>query len=118
MKGEMKIGIIGTGQIGSVLTRHFTRLGHDVAVANARGPETLGDLARETGAKPLQASEVPGGRDLVVVTIPEGKIPELPRDLFFIRTAVEVSAVSTRHRFCKGPQRKCHAGRFYFLSGK
>ena len=82
MKETMKIGIIGTGQIGSVLTRHFTRLGHDVVIANSRGPETLADLAGETGAKPLQASEVPRGRDLVVVTIPEGKIPELPRDLF------------------------------------
>lgn len=82
MKGKIKVGIIGTGQIGSVLTRHFTRLGHDVAIANSRGPETLGDLARATGAKPLQASEMPWGRDLVVVTIPEGKIPELPRDLF------------------------------------
>jgi predicted dinucleotide-binding enzyme len=82
MKGKMKIGIIGTGNIGSALTGHFTRLGHDVVVANSRGPETLGDLARETGAKPVKVSEVPPGRDLVVVTIPEGKIPELPRDLF------------------------------------
>jgi predicted dinucleotide-binding enzyme len=82
MKGKMKIGIIGTGNIGSALTRQFTRLGHDVVVANSRGPESLTDLAKETGAKPVQVSEVPRGRDLVVVTIPEGKIPQLPRDLF------------------------------------
>lgn len=82
MQGKMKIGIIGTGNIGSALTRHFTRLGHEVAIANSRGPATLGELAKETGAKPLQVSEVPRGRDLVVVTIPEGKISELPRDLF------------------------------------
>jgi predicted dinucleotide-binding enzyme len=82
MKGKMKIGIIGTGNIGSALTRQFTRLGHDVAVANSRGPESLADLAKETGARPVQVSEVPRGRDLVVVTIPEGKIPQLPRGLF------------------------------------
>src|SRR3954453_14263578 len=82
MKGIMKIGIIGTGNIGSALTRHFTRLGHDVVVANSRGPETLSDLAKETGANPVPVYEGPRGRDLVVVTIPEGKIPELPRDLF------------------------------------
>jgi len=82
MKAKMKIGIIGAGNIGSALTGHFTRLGHDVVVANSRGPETLVDLAKETGAKPVQVSEVPRGRDLVVVTIPEGKISELPRDLF------------------------------------
>lgn len=78
----MKIGIIGSGNIGSALARHFTRLGHDVVIANSRGPETLTDLARETGAKPVDVSEVPRERDLVVVTIPEGRIPELPRDLF------------------------------------
>lgn len=79
---KIKIGIIGTGQIGSTLTRHFTRLGDDVVIANSRGPETLADLAGKTGARPVQASEVPRGRDLVVVTIPEANIPELPRDLF------------------------------------
>jgi 8-hydroxy-5-deazaflavin:NADPH oxidoreductase len=82
MKQKMKIGIIGAGEIGSTLTRHFTRLGHDVVVANSRGPETLADLAKATGAKPAQSSDVPRGRDLVVVTIPEGKVPQLPRDLF------------------------------------
>lgn len=102
MKGKMKIGIIGTGNIGSALTRHFTRLGHDVVVANSRGPETLSDLAKATGAKPVHVSEVPRGRDLVVVTIPEGKIPELPRDLFK-NAAPELIVVDTgnyypRHR--------------------
>ena len=82
MKGKMKIGVIGAGNIGSALTRHFTRLGHDVVVANSRGPETLAELTKETGAKPVQVSEVPRGRELVVVTIPEGKIPELPPGLF------------------------------------
>src|SRR5512138_3570936 len=78
----MKIGIIGAGNIGKALTRHFTRLGHDVVVANSRGPETLQELARETGAKPVRVEEVPRGRDLVVVTIPERNIPDLPRGLF------------------------------------
>jgi 8-hydroxy-5-deazaflavin:NADPH oxidoreductase len=78
----MNIGIIGAGNIGSALAGHFTRLGHEVVVANSRGPETLADLAKETGVKPVTVEEVPRGRDLVVVTIPEGKIPELPRGLF------------------------------------
>jgi len=82
VKGKMKIGIIGAGNIGATLTRHFTRLGHDVVVANSRGPETLADLAKETGAKPVDVAEVPRGRDLVVVTIPESKIADLPQELF------------------------------------
>ena len=49
MATKAKIGIIGAGNIGATLTRHFTRLGHDVVVANSRGPETLAGLAKETG---------------------------------------------------------------------
>jgi predicted dinucleotide-binding enzyme len=82
MKRKLKIGIIGTGNIGAALTRHFTRLGHDVVVANSRGPDSLAALAKETGAKAATAAEVPPGRDLVVVTIPEAKIPNLPPGLF------------------------------------
>jgi predicted dinucleotide-binding enzyme len=77
----MKIGIIGAGNIGGALTRRLTALGHDVAVANSRGPETLADLADETGASAVTAEEAARGRDLVVVTIPEARIPELPGGL-------------------------------------
>ena len=82
MNRKLKIGMIGAGHIGATLTRHFTRLGHDVLVANSRGPESLAELARETGAKPVTVTEATRGRDLVVVTIPEGRVPELPSGLF------------------------------------
>jgi 8-hydroxy-5-deazaflavin:NADPH oxidoreductase len=78
----MKIGIIGAGHIGGALTRRFTALGHEVFVANSRGPETLADLARETGAKAVTVMESARGNDLVVVTIPEKSIPDLPAGLF------------------------------------
>ena len=82
MKRKLKIGIIGTGNIGEALIRHFTRLGHEVAMANSRGPQSLGDLAKQTGAKPVSAADAARGRDLVVVTIPEGHIPKLPPGMF------------------------------------
>lgn len=78
----MKIGIIGAGHIGGNLTRRFRALGHDVFVANSRGPETLADLAAETGAKPVTAREAARAGDVVVVTIPLKNIAKLPRDLF------------------------------------
>ncbi len=78
----MKIGIIGAGQIGGTLTRRFTALGHEVFVANSRGPETLRELAAETGATPVTAREAARSGKVVVVTIPEGNIPELPGGLF------------------------------------
>jgi predicted dinucleotide-binding enzyme len=66
----MRIGIIGAGKIGGTLTRRLTSLGHQVAVANSRGPETLRDLADETGATAVPAEDAPHDADLVVVTIP------------------------------------------------
>lgn len=51
----MKIGIIGAGNIGGNLTRRLTALGHDVSVANSRGPGTLTALAEETGATPSRS---------------------------------------------------------------
>ena len=78
----MKIGIIGAGQIGGTLTRRLTKLGHEVYVANSRGPASLIDLARETGANAVSVQEAARAGEVVVVTIPEGKIRDLPRDLF------------------------------------
>jgi predicted dinucleotide-binding enzyme len=74
----MKIGIIGAGHIGGNLTRRFTAAGHEVAVSNSRGPETLADLAAETGATAVAATEAAAGADVVVVTIPLAKVPDLP----------------------------------------
>jgi hypothetical protein len=78
----MKIGIIGAGQIGGTLTRRLTALGHQVFVANSRGPETLSDLAAETGATAVSVPDAVRDVDLVVVTIPEKNIPSLPAGLF------------------------------------
>src|SRR5436190_23223167 len=78
----MNIGIIGAGNIGGNLTRRFRELGHKVFVANSRGPESLADLAAETGATPVSVTEAAQRGDVVIVTIPEKNIPDLPRDLF------------------------------------
>jgi predicted dinucleotide-binding enzyme len=78
----MRIGIIGAGNIGGTLARRLTALGHDVSIANSRGPETLAVLARETGAKPVTVKEAARAGELVIVTIPEKSIPRLPPGLF------------------------------------
>ena len=78
----MKIGIIGAGQIGGTLTRRLTELGHDVSVANSRDPETLSDLARETGAHAVWAREAARAGKVVIVTVPEAAVRDLPDGLF------------------------------------
>jgi predicted dinucleotide-binding enzyme len=78
----MKIGIIGAGNIGSALATVLVPLGHEVVIANSRGPETLGEVAQQTGATAVTNVEAAQGRDLVVVTIPQCKVPDLPAGLF------------------------------------
>ena len=78
----MRIGIIGAGHIGGALARRFRAAGHDVQVANSRGPETLTDLANETGATAVLISDAVTAVDAIVVTIPEKNIPNLPEGLF------------------------------------
>jgi predicted dinucleotide-binding enzyme len=78
----MKIGIIGAGNIGSVLALRFSENGHDVRIANSRGPASLADIERQTGATAVEARDAVKGADVVVVTIPQAKVPNLPKDLF------------------------------------
>jgi predicted dinucleotide-binding enzyme len=74
----MRIVVIGSGRVGATLTRRLTQLGHDVVVANARGPETLEDLVRETGATATSTAALPADADVVVLAIPFAAIPDLP----------------------------------------
>ncbi|CAN5454174.1 NAD(P)-binding domain-containing protein [soil metagenome] len=73
----MKIGIIGAGQIGGTLVRRFRQLGHEVTVSNSRSPETLTDLANETGATAMWAKDAAADADLVIVSIPQKNVPDL-----------------------------------------
>ncbi|MGQ4386071.1 NADPH-dependent F420 reductase [Streptomyces sp. SAS_270] len=74
----MKIGIIGAGNIGGNLARRFTAVGHEVSIANSRGPATLTALAEETGASAVPVEEAARGAEIVVVTIPLKAVPGLP----------------------------------------
>jgi predicted dinucleotide-binding enzyme len=78
----MNIGIIGAGQIGSVLARKLSEVGHTVALANSRGPDTLAGLAAQVGASAVSVEDATRDVDVVIVTIPEKNIPLLPKDLF------------------------------------
>jgi predicted dinucleotide-binding enzyme len=73
----MRIGIIGAGKIGGTLTRLLAAQGHEVRVANSRAPETLAELAAETGATPVWAAEAAADADVVVVSIPQKNVPDL-----------------------------------------
>jgi 8-hydroxy-5-deazaflavin:NADPH oxidoreductase len=77
----MRIGIIGAGNMGATLAAQLTRLGHQVAIANSREPQTLAGVAARSGATPVPITEVTSKADVVIVAIPEKSIPELPAGL-------------------------------------
>ncbi|MFJ8824646.1 NADPH-dependent F420 reductase [Streptomyces sp. NPDC102467] len=90
----MKIGIIGAGNIGGNLTRRFTAVGHDVHVANSRGPHTLTELAEETGATAATIEDAVRDAQIVVVTIPLKAVPNLPKGLLDT-AAADVTVIDT-----------------------
>ena len=87
----MRIGIIGAGKIGSTLARLFIDAGHDVAIANSRGPDTLGDLERELGdhGRAATADEAARDGDIVVVAIPFGHYRDLPPEALAGKTVID-----------------------------
>jgi hypothetical protein len=78
----MRIGIIGAGSMGAAFAAQLSRIGHHVEIANSRGPDTLTEVAGRTGATPVSITQVVTKADVVIVTIPEKSIPELPAGLF------------------------------------
>ncbi len=73
------IGFIGSGNIGSTVAQLAVDAGHDVILSNSRGPETLAELVGKLGPKARAATtaEAVGDSDLVVLTIPLGKIDQV-----------------------------------------
>jgi len=77
----MKIGIIGAGHIGGNLAQLLVRHGHQVVIANSRGPQTLDDVAARTGATPVDVLDAPRDADVVIVAVPLRAVAELPKGL-------------------------------------
>src|SRR5215213_160990 len=78
----MKIGVIGTGQIGGTLVRQYSKAGHRVKMTNSSGIEKLESLAVETGALAVTLTDVVTNVDIVVIAIPLIGILKLPKHLF------------------------------------
>jgi predicted dinucleotide-binding enzyme len=73
----LRIGIIGTGSIGANLTRKLSAAGHAVRVANTRGPGGMTELAEESGAAAVTLDEVGRDVEVLITSIPFGRMPDL-----------------------------------------
>lgn len=78
----MHIGIIGAGALGGTLARRLVERGHQVSIANSRGPESLAAFAAEFGATPVSVVDAVNTGEIVILSIPTKAVADLPRDLF------------------------------------
>ena len=74
------IGILGAGQAGSTLARVLIAAGHDVVIANSRGPGTLQDLVAELGprARAARVAEAAADAEVAVLAFPYAPGDRLP----------------------------------------
>ncbi|MFH5879191.1 NADPH-dependent F420 reductase [Arthrobacter sp. NA-172] len=77
----MQISIIGAGRIGSTLALQLGQAGHSVSIANSRGPASLGDVERDTGAKAMSLQEVGRGASAVILALPFPAVASLPKEV-------------------------------------
>ena len=73
----MKIGILGTGHIGATLVKTLSAEGHQVKVANSRGPETIDRELLASGAQAVTTQEALSDVDAVIISIPLNRITDV-----------------------------------------
>lgn len=74
---EFEIGILGTGNIGKTLVTTLSQAGHDVRVANSRGPETISAEILSSGARAVTTEEALSDVEVVILSIPLNRIPDV-----------------------------------------
>ncbi len=78
----MNIGIIGSGEMGICLASKFVKGGHSVSMANSRGPASLKKITEDIDAKAAIVEEATKDKEVIIVSIPQKNIPNLPKSLF------------------------------------
>jgi predicted dinucleotide-binding enzyme len=106
----MKIGIIGAGYIGKTLVRKLSGAGHDVKVANSRGPDTIEADVLAQGGRAVTAAEAVVDVDVVILSIPLGRIPGMAQLLSRVPSATVVIDTSNYYPFRDGKIDAIEAG--------
>lgn len=73
----MNIGILGTGHIGKTLVLVLSAAGHNVKVANSRGPKSIDAEILANGAHAVEAADAVADVDVVILSIPLLRIAEV-----------------------------------------
>lgn len=99
---SMKIGIIGAGNIGATLARKLAASGHDIKLANSKGPEAIRDLADESGATAVTKEVAVRDVAAVILSIPFANYAELAGLFTGVPAGVVVIDTSNYYPFRDG----------------
>lgn len=86
----MKIGIIGAGNIGATLARKLAACGHEVKLANSKDPQSIQNLANEIGVHAVTKEDAVSEVDVVILSIPFAKYPDLKQTLSHVPEKIVV----------------------------
>jgi 8-hydroxy-5-deazaflavin:NADPH oxidoreductase len=92
----MKIGIIGSGKIVGTVAKLFLNAGHEIAVSNSRGPQSLQLFVESLGpgAKAMTVEDSIAFGDVTLLAIPWRKREELrslPSELFKNKIVIDAT---------------------------
>ena len=76
----MKIGIIGSGNIGGNIGKNWAKAGHEV-MFSSRHPEELKAMAESVGAKVGTIEEAAAFGEVILLAIPYGKVPDVAQQI-------------------------------------
>jgi hypothetical protein len=79
---HMKIGFIGTGNIGGTIARKLVAAGHSVRVASAESLEDTRAFAESIGAAGVETSEIAKDADVLIISVPTPAVAELGAHIF------------------------------------
>jgi predicted dinucleotide-binding enzyme len=89
--GDVRLGIVGAGKVGTTIARAAVAAGYDVAISRSGSAErialTVDVLA--PGAHAVTTDEVVRYADLIVLAVPTHRFRELPHDLFADKVLID-----------------------------
>ncbi|MGJ7491743.1 NADPH-dependent F420 reductase [Variovorax sp. ZT4R33] len=96
-EANMKIGIIGAGNIGGTVARKLVAAGHSVKLAGAKGPDDIREKAEKIGAQPVPPEDAVKNVEVIVLSIPFASIPEVAG--LFADVPAEVVVIDTSNYY-------------------
>jgi predicted dinucleotide-binding enzyme len=72
-----RAGLIGAGNVGTAIATRLVEVGWDVSVANSRGPTTLLEFQRHTGAKAVNVDAIGSNIDVLILAVPFSSVSGL-----------------------------------------